>query len=323
MAKSKITSNDFDRFLEDSEESAAFSPRPSLLPLPTEPLQILNHEPIISQSGAKRKPLHEPIMSQSGAKHKSKEDRGGEFRLNHEPQPEPLHEPIMSQSGANHEPTNEFYSLVGLQRNSLLFIFETCLESGSKTSSPISASILAISLRSTVAAVRKAMQRLEEKGFIVRSCFKDGRGGWTKYELPKAIYSELLTLKTRANHEPKWSQSGAKRKPQPEPQPEPMVSSSSRDFYLNNSTTTQNVDNFDFSIVTEFGITSSTIGRCRELYPSVSNQQLAALTERFGKFMKTSDGKRVQNARGFFISLAEQLSRELRPLITLKRVTRR
>ena len=102
------------------------------------------------------------------------------------------------------------------------------------------------------------------------------------------------------------------------------LSSSSRDLYLNNSTTTQNVDNsdpdanalknIDFSIVTEFGITSSTIVRCRELYPSLSNDQLAALTERFGKFMKTAGGKKVQNARGFFISLAEQLSKGVTPL---------
>ena len=72
--------------------------------------------------------------------------------------------------------------------------------------------------------------------------------------------------------------------------------------------------NFDFSIVTEFGITSSTVNRCKELYPSVSNDQLTALTERFGQFMKTPDGKRVQNARGFFISLAEQLSKGVTPL---------
>ena len=315
MAKSKITSNDFDRFLEDSEESAAFSPQPATKYNP-------NHEPIMSQSGAKRKPLHEPIMSQSGANHEPKKFALTKNLKNHEPQPEPLHEPIMSQSGANHEPKNEFYSLVGLQRNSLLFIFETCLENGSKISSPISASILASSLKSTVAAVRKATQRLEEKRFVIRSQFKDGRGGWTKYELPNAVYSELLTVKTRANHEPIMSQSGAKRKPQPEPQPEPSLSSSSRDLLLNNSTTTESVENsdadasesFDFSIVTEFGITSSTVNRCKELYPSVPNDQLCALIERFGKFMKTPDGKRVQNARGFFISLAEQLSKGVTPL---------
>jgi hypothetical protein len=72
--------------------------------------------------------------------------------------------------------------------------------------------------------------------------------------------------------------------------------------------------NLDFSIVTEFGITSSTLNRCRELYPSVSNDQFAALIERFGQFMKTQDAKRVQNARGFFISLAEQLSKGVTPL---------
>jgi hypothetical protein len=280
--------------------------------------------PIMSQSGANHEPLHAPIMSQSGANHEPKIDTNITLLSNHTPQPEPLHAPIMSQSGANHEPSIEFYSLVGLQRNSLLFIFETCLKNGSKTSSPISSSILAISLKSTVAAVRKATRRLEEKGFLIRSQFKDGRGGWTRYELPKTVYSDLLTLRTSANHEPIMSQSGAKPTPQPTPQPEPSLPSSSRGVFLNNSTTTQNVDNFDsdadalknfdFSIVREFGITSSTLSRCRELYPTVSTDQLTALTERFGKFMKTTGGKRVQNARGFFISLAEQLSRGIVPL---------
>ena len=83
---------------------------------------------------------------------------------------------------------------------------------------------------------------------------------------------------------------------------------------IRDSSDAEALKNLDFSTVTEFGITISTINRCRELYPLVSNDQLAALTERFGQFMKTQDGKRVQNARGFFISLAEQLSKGVTPL---------
>ncbi len=221
------------------------------------------HKPIMSQSGAKPEPLHKPIMSQSGAKPEPKISENFVITTNHEPQPEPLHKPIMSQSGAKPEPNNEFYSLVGLQKNSLLFIFETCLKNGSKTSSPISSSNLAINLESTVAAVRKAIRRLEEKGFIVRSHFKDGRGGWTKYELPNNIYSELLTTKTRANHEPIMSQSGAKRTTQHEPQhePKPPYSSSNN---LNIITTNTGESEFSAEItlpinLSRFGISKNNL----------------------------------------------------------------
>jgi hypothetical protein len=192
-------------------------------------------EPIISQSGAKVKPkpepLHEPIMSQKSL--------GSE---NHEPQPEPLHEPIMSQSGANHEPNNDFDSLVGLQKNVLIYIFNSCINAGNKISSAITTSNISISLRSTVAAIRKAVQRLESKGFIKRYQFKDGRGGWTKYELPTLVYSNLLARQSRANHEPIMSQSGANHKPQPEPQPEPRVPCSSSNLNIKELTTTADPD---------------------------------------------------------------------------------
>ena len=38
------------------------------------------------------------------------------------------------------------------------------------------------------------------------------------------------------------------------------------------------------------------------------------LLNRFAQYMRSSDGKRVQNARGFFISLAEQMSKGMTPL---------
>ena len=138
------------------------------------------------------------------------------------------------------------------------------------------------------------------------------------------VYRELFQLETQNKLRTNAEQTESKLSTQLRTQPRTSSPSSSRGVFLNNSTSTQNVDNsdpdagalkkIDFSIVTEFGITSSTLSRCRELYPTVSSDQLAALTERFGQFMKTTGGKRVQNARGFFISLAEQLSRGIVPL---------
>jgi hypothetical protein len=71
---------------------------------------------------------------------------------------------------------------------------------------------------------------------------------------------------------------------------------------------------FNMELVTEFGLTASAISRCLELYPTIDREKIQDLINRFGQFMRTSEGKRVQNARGFFISLAKQLSEGITPL---------
>ena len=174
----------------------------------------------LSQSEAKVEPKHKPKLSQEPEPKKLK-------RPKVEPQPEPKVEPFISQSEAKVEPNASIEALVGLQRKALFFIYESCRLSGSKISSPITIQNLSESAETTVPAGRKAIQRLEQKGFIRRSQFKDGRGGWTKYELSDSIYNQLLFGETRAKVEPNLSQTRAKVKPQPEPQPEPRVSSSS------------------------------------------------------------------------------------------------
>jgi len=273
-------------------------------------------EPIISQSAAKV----EAINGISEVKHKPKLSQKVEpkdsLAAKVEPQPEPQVEPIISQSAAKVEPIVALTTLVGLQRNSLLFIYESCRVAGSKISAPVSIQNIAATTETTAAAARKALQRLEQKGFIVRSTYKDGRGGWTQYRLPDQVYNALLINETRAKVEPKLSQTRAKVRTEVEPQLEPSLSSSSRDLYIKESTTTQSVDNFsliDLSRVQHLGITSSVLARCVELYPSLQPEQLEGLAFRFAEFAKDPKN-RVQNARGFFISLAEQASKGQVPL---------
>jgi len=252
MSKKKTSTDDFLRLLDDEENSPqvmAFSPTHQTadalradkkLSQPASEIQI-----IMSQSGVKVG----PIMSQSAAKPKPslevKKSSLAESRAKVEPQPEPLHEPIMSQSGVKVEPNTDLSSLVGLQKNVLNYIFESCLSAGNKISSAVAVSNISISMESTVAAVRKAIQRLEQKGFIVRNQFKDGRGGWTKYELPQAVYSEMLSNRSRAKVEPIMSQSGVKVRTKVEPQPEPSVPCSSsiiNSLLENKNTTTEDSD---------------------------------------------------------------------------------
>jgi hypothetical protein len=94
------------------------------------------------------------------------------------------------------------------------------------------------------------------------------------------------------------------------------VPSSSRDLYIKESTTTQRdaeLSSIDLGPVQSFGITSSVLSRCVELYPNLRSEQLEVLVQRFAEFAKDPKNK-VQNARGFFISLAEQASKGQVPL---------
>ena len=61
------------------------------------------------------------------------------------------------------------------------------------------------------------------------------------------------------------------------------------------------------------GITQSVLIRCRELYPMIKPEGLEDLVSRFSVFIKEPKN-RVQNARGFFIGLAKQLSEGITPL---------
>ena len=255
--KSKVSVDDFVFF--DEEE--------------TQPLKIIAksiqktdifHESKLSRNEAKVEPLHESKLSRSEAK--VEPDLSGKIKVEPkvEPQPEPLHESKLSRSEAKVEPIGAFESLVGLQRDALIFIFDSCLNSGSKISGSITISNLAISLKSTVAAARKAIQRLEQKGYLLRSQFKDGRGGWTKYALPQGVYSDLLTIKTKAKVEPNMSQTRAKVSTQPEPQPEPNVPYSSSNLNINTNTTgseflsiPENLHRFGISLINLKNLVSS------------------------------------------------------------------
>lgn len=72
-----------------------------------------------------------------------------------------------------------------------------------RTTPPVAITNLAIATETTVSAGRKAIQRLVAKGFIVREAFKDGRGGWTKYELKEEAYKTLLLDNRITKLEPK------------------------------------------------------------------------------------------------------------------------
>ena len=169
-----------------------------------------------SQTGAKL----EPTFTQTGAK------LGTEV--------EPKVEPNWSQTGAKLEPTESFFSLPTLQKEITIFIHNLCKISRDKKTKPVVIEQIAASCQSTIAAVKKAIQRLEKKKVINRLNFKNGRGGWSIYELANMTFQELLFLETGAKLEPNWSQTGAKLGTEVEPQVEPTPPSSSSYYIYNN-----------------------------------------------------------------------------------------
>ena len=232
------------RYFWDQEDGQPTATKEELNTSPAVEMTQSKVEPNISQSEVKLEPISaaepEPKLSQTKAKVEPNISQKTRVPIKVEPQPEPNHEPRLSQTSAKVEPILFFEELVGLQRKVLLHIFEMCVRTGSRITPPVAISNLAQSLETTVSAGRKAIQRLEEKKFINRSSFKDGRGGWTKYELKEELYKSLLLDNRTGKLEPKLVQSRAKVSTQPEPQPEPSSPcSSSSSLNLNNTTTTE------------------------------------------------------------------------------------
>jgi predicted transcriptional regulator len=105
-----------------------------------------------------------------------------------------------------------FSSLVGLQRNIIIFLYEICKAFRDKITSPLSIEYIASSCKTTKSSAQKTIQRLEKKRLLKRAEFKNGRSGWTKYELPEFIYQEVLHAETqdkpKTNLGQRWDKGG-------------------------------------------------------------------------------------------------------------------
>ena len=134
---------------------------------------------------------------------------------------------------------NGFYSLTGLQRESIILIYQECKKSLSKTTDPLTLEYLSSVLRCTSGVVKVTLQRLEKKGCLIRKEFKNGRGGWSKYELPKDIYNEIILKETDNKLITNRQQTDNKLATKPATEPATNLSSSSSLNNINTTTTGQ------------------------------------------------------------------------------------
>ncbi len=139
-----------------------------------------------------------------------------------------------------------FSMLVGLQRSCLLFVYQSCKANRSKVTEPLSLEHVAQHLKTSSGAVKTTFQRLEEKYCLIRVSFKNGRGGWSIYELPESIFTEMLRQETDNKLATNWQQTDNKVAS------EPATSPSSSSSYINNKTTTTGEAGEDKNLTTEW-----------------------------------------------------------------------
>ena len=210
----------------------------------------------------------------------------------------------------------QFHRLSPLQQKILIFFAQQCQLERSKITPPVKCALLAKSLEASVDGLKTATKRLLKSRTITIHEYMDGRAGWTRYELPEHVFKTLVLNKTGFDLGSNQVQTGFQVGSKVGSEVGSSLSSSSRNLLIKEPTPTQPVDalsQIDLSLVQPFGITASVLARCIELYPVLKPEQLEVLVFRFAEFAKDPKN-RVQNARGFFISLAEQASKGQVPL---------
>lgn len=82
--------------------------------------------------------------------------------------------------------------LTGIQKQLVILFYLSCKKTRSHMTEEFALHNIADALKIRLGSVKTSLRRLEKKEFIRSVQFKKGRGGWTKFELPDAIYRELL-----------------------------------------------------------------------------------------------------------------------------------
>ena len=89
-----------------------------------------------------------------------------------------------------------FLKLVSLQKNLMIIFFQDCKKNGSRITEPFTLDYLFSLTNKPIKSIKSSCYRLENKMLVNRYQFKNGRGGWTRYEIPETVYREIYQLET-------------------------------------------------------------------------------------------------------------------------------
>ena len=117
------------------------------------------------------------------------------------------------QTGSKEVAESTFDTLVGKERELVLFLANDCRLNGSLVTSPITRERVAEIITSTTNRAKNILFRLQEKAIIESFESKTGRGGWTKFKLEKATFQKALIQLSGSKHTPNDPQTGSKHTP--------------------------------------------------------------------------------------------------------------
>ena len=102
-------------------------------------------------------------------------------------------QPITNGSQTVHK-SADFSSLPDTQKKLLKALFLNCQINGSRTTKKLTLSYISEMANIKKTSLKNTIWRLKNKGFLITKEYKDGRGGWVVYEIPKEVFFEIITL---------------------------------------------------------------------------------------------------------------------------------
>lgn len=128
-----------------------------------------------------------------------------------------------------------FANLSGLQRDIVLTLYENCQILGGRVTQELSLEYLSKKTKGKKLSIKTSILRLKHKNYVKQVGFKNGRGGWTKYELHKQLHADIIHYYMYSNKTLNGEQTSDKLHSQPIAQPTSSASSSNSN--INNTTT--------------------------------------------------------------------------------------
>jgi len=204
----------------------------------------------------------------------------------------------------------EFSHVSGLQRKLLYYVFNDCINNGSKESPFYNINKLSSSLSTSNHSVKSAIRQLRMKGIIEKNDFKDGRGGGTKFLIPDQVFRELLN-ESRLKVDQKWVNSRSKVGSEVGSEVGQNVPSSSLSINTKTNTITTSHETYDWvhdiqtpENLKSLGLGLNHIKQLKEKF-SLSTEQIQDGLEAFSFDLAKGELERlkargVQNIIGYF-----------------------
>ncbi len=131
---------------------------------------------------------HKPNTNQTQTEHKWNTNQ---TQMEHKPNTKPNTKRNTNGTQTEHKRT-DLNAIVGGQRKLLFYIYNLCKMNGTKITSPLNLEVLYENTFIEKGSIKTSLNRLVQKGFLIRQEIKSGRSGWVIFRMPDTVYQELF-----------------------------------------------------------------------------------------------------------------------------------